>query len=80
MTTQYVWLCLFAIIAYVIIVDENVAKYIILLCKIIKLKIESFFLSIWLHPKNPIANLIVNMKARRIAKKFLEEMKENGKS
>jgi hypothetical protein len=77
MTSTYIWLCLFAIIGYMIVVDQNVTRYIFLLCNLIKTKIESFFLIIWLHPRNPIANFIVNMRARRIAKEFIKEMEKN---
>lgn len=65
---------MFAIIGYMIVVDANVSKYLTLVLKISKVKIQSFFLRIWLHPKNPIANFIVSMRARRIAKQFIEEM------
>jgi hypothetical protein len=67
---------LFGIIAYLILVDENIVIYLTLTFKVIKINTERMFWMIRLHPYNPITNLMMKWKydkiAKEIEKKFLE--------
>jgi hypothetical protein len=70
---QSTCLILFAILAYLILTDKNVADYLTLVFKMMRLNIERMFWMIKLHPKNPITNLIMRWKYDRIAKELEEE-------
>jgi hypothetical protein len=69
---------LFAILAYLILTDKNVADYLTLVFKIVRLNIDRTLWMIRLHPKNPITNLMMRWKYDRIAKKLQEEMEHSG--
>lgn len=60
----------FAIVAYMIVADKNVADFIILLYKLVGIKIRRLKWLIVYHPKNPITNWLMNRKHRR----FINEM------
>ena len=65
---------IFGILAYLIWVDENIAVYLTLIFKIIKINTERMFWMIRLHPRNPITNLIMKLKFDRIAKEIIKEL------
>jgi hypothetical protein len=67
----------FAVVAYMIIVDKNVGDYLILLLKIIKVNIERFYWMIRFHPKNPITNLIMKWKYDKLAKELQKEFDDS---
>jgi hypothetical protein len=69
---------LFAILAYLILTDKNVADYLTLVFKMTRLNIERMFWMIRLHPKNPITNLMMRWKYERIARELQEEMERSG--
>lgn len=64
---------IFGILAYLIWVDENIAVYLTLIFKIIKINTERMFWMIKLHPYNPITNLMMKRKYDRIAKELEKE-------
>ncbi len=64
---------IFGILAYLIWVDENIAVYLTLIFKLIKINTERMFWMIRLHPYNPITNLIMKWKYDRIAKEMIKE-------
>jgi hypothetical protein len=68
---------LFAILAYLILTDKNVADYLTLVFRMSKLNIERMFWMIRLHPKNPITNLMMRWKYERIARELREEMERS---
>lgn len=70
----YILLAIFAIIAYMMIVDKNVAAYIDLLFKIFKINIERFFWIIKYHPNNFITTFIQNRKYQKIAEELEKEL------
>ena len=65
---------IFAIIAYLIITDRNVADYLILVFKIMKLNVNRYLWMIRLHPKNPITNLMMKWKYENLARELQAEM------
>jgi hypothetical protein len=75
---QSTCLILFAILAYLILTDKNVADYLTLVFKITRLNIERMFWMIRFHPKNPITNLMMRWKYERIARELQEEMERSG--
>jgi hypothetical protein len=74
---QSTCLILFAILAYLIITDKNVADYLTLVFKISRLNIERMFWMIRFHPKNPITNLMMRWKYDKIARELQEEMERS---
>lgn len=69
----YTLLVLFSIIAYMIAVDQNVARAIILVLKIIKSKCSNAYLYVWLHPKNPIYRYMVWRRSWKLAEELRKE-------
>jgi hypothetical protein len=67
---------LFAILAYLILTDKNVADYLTLVFKMMRLNVERMFWMIRLHPKNPITNLMMRWKYDKIAKELEKEFSQ----
>jgi hypothetical protein len=65
---------IFGILAYLIWVDENIAIYLTLIFKVIKINTERMFWMIRFHPKNPITNLMMKWKYERLARELQAEM------
>jgi hypothetical protein len=74
---QSTCLILFAILAYLILTDKNVADYLTLVFKMTRLNIERMFWMIRFHPKNPITNLMMRWKYERIARELQKEMERS---
>lgn len=74
---QYTLLVVFGVIGYMIVLDRNVADYVVLIFKTIGLNIERFFWMIRLHPKNPITNLIKRWEYDKIAKELQKEFDDS---
>ncbi len=76
---QSILLIIFGVIAYMMIIDENVAIYITLIFKILKVNTERLIWMIKFHPNNFITTWIQNRKydkiARELEKEFLEKTK-----
>ncbi len=70
---QSTCIIIFAIVAYLMITDKNVADYLTLVFKMTRLNIERMFWMIRLHPKNPITNLMMRWKYDKIAKELEKE-------
>jgi hypothetical protein len=68
---------IFGIVAYLIIVDKNVADYLTLLFKMMKINADRTYWMIRLHPKNPITNLMMRIEYDRIAKELHRELIKN---
>lgn len=73
---HYALFLIFSIIGVMIVIDANVADYIVLLTRVIKLNFERVFWMIRLHPKNPISNFMMNRKYDKIAKELEEEFRK----
>jgi len=74
---QSACLLIFAILAYLMLVDENVATYLTLIFKIIRVNTERMLWMIRFHPRNPITNLMMKWKYDRIARELEKEFQEN---
>ena len=70
---------IFGILAYLIWVDENIAVYLTLIFKIIRINTERMFWMIKLHPKNPITNLMMKWKYEKLARELQAEMERQSK-
>ena len=70
---------IFGILAYLIWVDENIAVYLTLIFKVIRINTERMLWMIRLHPKNPITNLMMKWKYERLARELQAEMERQSK-
>lgn len=70
---QSTCLIIFAVLSYMMLVDENVAVYLTLIFKIIRINTERMLWMIRFHPKNPITNLMMKWKYNKIAKDLMKE-------
>jgi len=72
---NYGLLLVLGIVLYVMIIDQNVAEYLLLVFKMMKLNMVRLLWMIRLHPNNFITTWIQNRKYDRIAKELIEEIK-----
>lgn len=70
---QYTLLIIFSVLAYMIIVDQNVAKFIVIWMAIIRVNTERLFWIIKYHPNNFVTTWLQNRKYDRIAKELEKE-------
>jgi hypothetical protein len=70
----YSLILVFSIICFMIVVDQNVADYLTLVFKLIKINIERVFWMAKLHPKNPITNYMMKRRYSKIAKELHKEL------
>ena len=64
---------IFGILAYLMWVDENVAVYLTLIFKIMRVNTERMLWMIRLHPRNPIVKWLMWRNALRLAKELEKE-------
>lgn len=74
----YALFLVFSILAVMIVLDENVAIYVTLIFKIIRVNLERIWWMIRFHPKNPITNLMMKWKYDRLAKDLEKELMKRG--
>jgi len=72
---SYGLLLVFGIVVYIMVIDQNVADYLLLVFKMMKLNIVRLLWMIRFHPNNFITTWIQNRKYDRIAKEMMEEIK-----
>jgi hypothetical protein len=65
---------LLAIIIFLIMIDKNVADYIIIIFKLFKINFQRMMWMIRYHPQNPITNLIKRFEYNKIAKELHKEL------
>jgi hypothetical protein len=65
---------LLIVIIFVIMIDRNVADYIIILFKLLKINFQRMIWMIRYHPQNPITNLIKRFEYNKIAKDLQKEL------
>jgi hypothetical protein len=74
---NYGLLLVLGIIAYIMIIDQNVADYLLLVFKMTKLNIERYFWMIRFHPNNFVTTWIQNRKYDRMAKELEKELNDS---
>lgn len=68
-------LIIFAFVAYFIITDDNVAKFIQLQLQVIQVNIKRYYLMAKLHPRNPITNWMMNRKYDKMERELRKKLK-----
>jgi hypothetical protein len=79
MIYYYSLFTIFGIIVTMMIIDQNVADYIVLLTKLIKSKVERLYWMIRFHPvifSSPIGKLWMMQKHMRTVRKLSQELSQ----
>ena len=77
MPIYYLWFIPFAVILYIMCIDENVAIYVGLIFKLIKVKLDTAKWMLLYHPfwiTNPISKRLSIRKYERMAEKLLKKI------
>jgi hypothetical protein len=80
MNTLYIYLLIFACIAYLIITDESIARAVALLSQLIKFQYEKTKWMILNDPRNPIVRWNMEQRAYKLAKELQDEMERKSKA
>ncbi len=76
-------LAVFGIVAYMMIVDQNVADFILLIPRIIKLNVERFYWKIRFHPivtTNKLSQWLMMRKYEKMIKEYEQQNKTDSGS
>ena len=77
-TYYFTILAVFSIVAYMMIVDQNVADFILLIPRIIKLNVERFYWKIRFHPivtTNKLSQWLMMRKYEKLIKEYEQQNK-----
>jgi hypothetical protein len=74
---NYGLLLVLGIIAYIMIIDQNVADYFLLVFKMMKLNVVRLLWMIRFHPNNFITTWIQNRKYDKMAKELEKELNDS---
>ena len=77
MISYYLCLTIFAVVAYLIATDRNVAEYVNLKFTMLWINIRRYYLMAIMHPKNPITNWIMERTMRKLARELHKELVQN---
>ena len=78
MINSHIWFLPFGVILYLMLMDENITKYVILLFESLSVYAEKKYLMFKLHPfwfTNPISQRIMMNKYKKEAEKILANHK-----
>ena len=79
MNSIYIYLLIFACIAYLIVTDESIARSVTLLTQIIKFEYQKRKWMILNDPRNPIVRYLINRRSNKIAKDLMKELEDKSK-
>ena len=79
MTAQYVYLIIFACIAYLIATDESIAKAFYFVTRIIRNKFEVFKWWLIHNPSTPWAKYSMWRRSNQLAKELMKELESKNK-
>lgn len=77
--TYYAWVAIFAIVAYIIISDRNVADAFVYIFDIIKNKIVRQIWWLKNNPRNPIVKYLMWRRSNQLAKELMDELQSKNK-
>lgn len=80
MTFQYVCFIIFAILAYLIITDQSVARAFILVLGILRFQYEKYRWIALYHPKTPWAQYIMWRRSMKLAKELEKEFGDGNRN
>jgi len=79
MIYYYTLFTIFSIIATMVVIDQNVGEYIVLMSKLVKSKIERLYWMVRFHPvllSSPIVKWWMMRKHMRTAEKLVQELSQ----
>jgi hypothetical protein len=79
MNTLYIYLLIFACIAYLILTDESIARAVTLLSQMIKFQYEKTKWTILNDPRNPIVKYFMWKRAYKLAEELQKEFEDKSK-
>jgi len=79
MTAQYVYLIIFACVAYLIATDESIAKAFYYITRIIRNKFEVFKWWLIHNPQTPWAKYSMWRRSNQLAKELMKELESKNK-
>jgi len=79
MTTYAVWFIIFACIAYLIATDENVAKAVYFIGKIVNNKLARFRWWVINNPRTPWSQYVMWRRSNQLAKELMNEIESKNK-
>jgi hypothetical protein len=79
MNTLYIYLLIFACIAYLIITDPSIARAVTLLSQMMKFQFDKTKWMILNNPRNPIVRWNMERRAYKLAKELQDEMERKSK-
>lgn len=74
MTYYYLLFSIFAIVIYMMVVDENVSTAIVYVLKLLNIQIERLKWIILYHPANPINKYLIWRRSWKLAKELQKEL------
>ena len=77
MDLYYLFLLCLSLLVAACIVDQNLAYYIHLRYRLLIIGIKMKWLMMWLHPKNPWTNFIMNRRMEKLTREIRKAMEEN---
>ena len=80
MTFQYVCFIIFAVLAYLIVTDQSIAKFVVLISKIVNLQFEKFKWIVMHHPQTPWVRYLMWRQSIRIAKELEKEFGDGNRN
>jgi len=79
MIYYYLWLLIFACIAYLVVTDESVAKAVTLVFELVKFQYEKTKWMILNDPRNPIVKYFMWKRAYKLAEELQKELEDKSK-
>jgi len=76
-TSQYIYLILFAFAAYLICTDQSVAKAFLFVLDLIRFQYEKYKWIIMHHPNNIIVRWLIHKRSIKMAKELMKELEKN---
>ena len=71
--TYYAWIAIFAIIAYIIISDKNVADAFVYIFDITKNRIIRQIWWLKNNPRNPVVKYLMHRRSEKLARELMDE-------
>jgi hypothetical protein len=79
MNSYYVWILIFACIAYLIVTDESIARAVSLGFHLVKFQYEKTKWMLLNDPRNPIVRYFMWKRAYKLAEELQKELEDKSK-
>jgi hypothetical protein len=79
MTYYYAWFALFAVIAYIIVTDNSIARAFYMLTQLARVQYEKVKWWVIHNPANPIIRYFMWRRSMKMAKELMEELAQKDK-